>query len=320
MLNSKASSQMPWHCKHYVSRRVMKHFKSGAELANEMGVSVDALNDTFTKYNSYAENPGTDPHGKIYFANAPWDVNDSFYVAQVTPVVHYTMGGLAISPKSECVYEDSSRVIPGLYAAGELAGGVHGRNRLGGSALLECVVFGRVAGGSALDYVHNKPEPVAGAGGPGVSTTQTISIPQGNGLEPITITTTSTTEGAAGSGVVEGEKIDIIEWEDEVTTQVGGLTAAADGTEGSGKAAAPVAAAPAAAAAASGGAASDVAIVYGSFFMGDSKRDAEGIHASNPEDTGMSVGGIVTGNEFDFNSLKDTKFLVVCTSSMYATL
>ena len=49
------------------------------------------------------------------------------------------MGGLAISPKSECVYDGSNRVIPGLFAAGELAGGIHGRNRLGGSALLECV-------------------------------------------------------------------------------------------------------------------------------------------------------------------------------------
>ena len=60
---------MPWHCKHYVSRRVMKHFKTGTELAKEMGVSVDTLNDTFTKYNGYAQNPGTDPFGKIYFAN-----------------------------------------------------------------------------------------------------------------------------------------------------------------------------------------------------------------------------------------------------------
>merc|ERR1712224_692983 len=121
------------------------------------GIPLAQLRKSFEQYNEYAK-AGSDPFGKIYYTNAPFDVNDSFYVAQVTPVVHYTMGGLAISPKAECVYEESSRVIPGLFAAGELAGGVHGRNRLGGSALLECVVFGRVAGRNALEYIA-KPAP-----------------------------------------------------------------------------------------------------------------------------------------------------------------
>ena len=113
------------------------------------------------------------------------------------------LAGLAISPLAECVYEESSRVIPGLYAAGELAGGVHGRNRLGGSALLECVVFGRVAGSAALEYATKPRATTAGAGAMTTSTT-TITIPQTNGADPITITTTTNGPGAGETVAMEG--------------------------------------------------------------------------------------------------------------------
>ena len=70
----------------------------------------------------------------------------------MTPVLHYTMGGLEIDPESR-VIGLSGKPIPGLFAAGEVAGGVHGANRLGGSSLLGCVVFGRVSGDSAAAYL-----------------------------------------------------------------------------------------------------------------------------------------------------------------------
>ena len=79
-------------------------------------------------------------------------MNDYFHVAIMTPVLHYTMGGLEIDPESRVV-EKSGKPIPGLFAAGEVAGGVHGANRLGGSSLLGCVVFGRVSGDSAAAYL-----------------------------------------------------------------------------------------------------------------------------------------------------------------------
>merc|ERR1711988_1947804 len=113
----------------------------GAALAAETGIPVSQLKESFDQYNEYAKK-GTDPFGKIYFTNAPFDINDSFYVAQVTPVVHYTMGGLAISPKSECVYDGSNRVIPGLFAAGELAGGIHGRIALVAPLYLNALSLG----------------------------------------------------------------------------------------------------------------------------------------------------------------------------------
>merc|ERR1711937_722008 len=74
-----------------------------------------------------------------------------FYVTIITPVIHYCMGGLEVTADAEVISKNG--VIPGLYAAGEIAGGVHGNNRLGGNSLLDCVVFGRVAGKAAAKYM-----------------------------------------------------------------------------------------------------------------------------------------------------------------------
>merc|ERR1719399_677314 len=159
----------------------MKHFSNAAGVAKEMGITVEALKASLDSYNEYASHGDgwEDPFGKIYYHNTPFEMDEEYFLAVITPVVHYTMGGLAISTKCECVYEDTSRVIPGLYAAGEVTGGVHGRNRLGGSGLAEAVVLGRRAGDCALEYM-SKPRPVA-VGGP--ATTTTITIPQANGAD-----------------------------------------------------------------------------------------------------------------------------------------
>jgi succinate dehydrogenase/fumarate reductase flavoprotein subunit len=77
---------------------------------------------------------------------------ESFYVAIITPVIHYCMGGLEIDVDSACIGANG-KAIPGLYAAGEVAGGVHGNNRLGGNSLLDCVVFGRDAGKHCAKYM-----------------------------------------------------------------------------------------------------------------------------------------------------------------------
>ena len=83
-------------------------------------------------------------------------------MALITPVVHYCMGGLEISPQAQVLRAGvtsgeatAPSAIPGLSAAGEVAGGIHGRNRLGGNSLLDCVVFGRVAGASAARYLFD---------------------------------------------------------------------------------------------------------------------------------------------------------------------
>ena len=68
-------------------------------------------------------------------------LNDTFHVAIMTPVLHYTMGGLEIDPESR-VLTPGGALLPGLFTAGKVAGGVHGTNWLGRSSLLGCVVFG----------------------------------------------------------------------------------------------------------------------------------------------------------------------------------
>lgn len=87
-----------------------------------------------------------------FFSDDNWTLNDTFHVAIMTPVLHYTMGGLEIDPESR-VLAPGGAPLQGLFAAGEVAGGVHGANRLGGSSLLGCVVFGRVAGDAAAAYL-----------------------------------------------------------------------------------------------------------------------------------------------------------------------
>ncbi|KAI6135831.1 Flavocytochrome c [Pisolithus thermaeus] len=151
VLNGQASKEIEWHCKHYVGRGLMKRFESGEALAKEMGISSQHLKETFDKYNAGAK-ANKDPFGKKFFSSGEWKMNDYFHVAVMTPVLHYTMGGLEIDAESRVVGKDG-KPIPGLFAAGEVAGGVHGANRLGGSSLLGCVVFGRVSGDSAAAYL-----------------------------------------------------------------------------------------------------------------------------------------------------------------------
>merc|ERR1712242_422436 len=97
---------------------------------------------------------------------------EEFYVAIITPVIHYCMGGLEIDVDSAVLSTSTGVAIPGLYAAGEVAGGVHGNNRLGGNSLLDCVVFGRVAGKAAAKYILGddmKPTSLLDLSGGGLS-------------------------------------------------------------------------------------------------------------------------------------------------------
>ncbi|KAH9894602.1 flavocytochrome c [Xylariomycetidae sp. FL2044] len=154
ILNSKASNTLDFHTRHYSGRGLMKKM-SGQELAKETGCSPDHLQKTFTTYNAIAEGKQKDPWGKKYFHNMPVDINDTFHVAVMEPVLHFTMGGIEINDKAQ-VLNESKQPFDGLFACGELAGGVHGANRLGGSSLLGCVVYGRVAGDTASSYLFQQ--------------------------------------------------------------------------------------------------------------------------------------------------------------------
>ena len=154
VLNSKASNVLDFHTRHYSGRGLMKKM-TGKELAKEIGCGESSLQKTFQDYNDIADGKKKDPFGKKFFHNLPFDINDNFYVANMEPVLHFTMGGIEINDKAEVLNSDG-KPFEGLYACGELAGGVHGANRLGGSSLLGCVVYGRVAGESASQYLFRK--------------------------------------------------------------------------------------------------------------------------------------------------------------------
>jgi len=150
-LNSKAANLIMWHCEHYEGRGLMKQM-SGADLAKACNVSKGELQKEFDVYNKASQNPGTDKWDKKFFEAIPASADDKFYVAEITPVIHYCMGGVAGNAQAEVITQNE-QAIPGLYVAGEALGGVHGVNRLGGSSLLDCVVYGRVAGREATKYL-----------------------------------------------------------------------------------------------------------------------------------------------------------------------
>jgi cytochrome b involved in lipid metabolism len=154
VLNSKASNVLDFHTRHYSGRGLMKKM-SGKELGKEIGCGEEILQKTFSSYNEIAEGKQKDPFGKKFFHNLPFNVDDTFHVAVMEPVLHFTMGGIEINDKAE-VLNSGGKPFESLYACGELAGGVHGANRLGGSSLLGCVVYGRVAGSSASTYLFQK--------------------------------------------------------------------------------------------------------------------------------------------------------------------
>lgn len=172
VLNSKASNVLDFHTRHYSGRGLMKKM-SGKELAKEIGVSDKELQEEFQSYNAIAKGEKKDTWGKKYFHNVPFDINDTFHVALMEPVLHFTMGGIEINDQAECL-DANGKPFDGLFVCGELAGGVHGANRLGGSSLLGCVVYGRVAGESASKYLFQQA--LNSAGGSAVSRLGQISL------------------------------------------------------------------------------------------------------------------------------------------------
>lgn len=119
------------------------------DLAKKMNVPADNLKKTFEAYWQAAKTGKDEAFGRpemvIPLDKAP------FYAVEVSPGIHHCMGGVTINPKAEVQKKDGGS-IPGLYAAGEVTGGVHGGNRIGGNAVADIVTFGRIAGTNAAAY------------------------------------------------------------------------------------------------------------------------------------------------------------------------
>ena len=134
----------------YITRGLMLQGDSYEALANELGIPADAFAATMEKWNGYVADKNDPDFGRTSFAQ-PLDTAP-YYAVKVTAGIHHTMGGLKIDSQTH-VLNKEGQIIPGLFAAGEVTGGVHGGNRLGGNAVADFVVFGRIAGQEAADSI-----------------------------------------------------------------------------------------------------------------------------------------------------------------------
>eukprot|EP00934_Nitzschia_sp_Nitz4_P001578 Nitzschia sp. Nitz4//scaffold484_size5321//2933//4569//NITZ4_009228-RA/size5321-processed-gene-0.3-mRNA-1//1//CDS//3329552886//1578//frame0 len=148
LLSGEGASNMATHMGFYAGKGYLKKVTGVQQAASFMGISKETLKGTLQEYAKDAA-AGNDQFGKSWFTGVPdaesVDDTDVLYVGRVTPVLHYCMGGVQINPDGQVLSEDGG-TIANLYAAGEVSGGVHGENRLGGNSLCECVVFGRIIG------------------------------------------------------------------------------------------------------------------------------------------------------------------------------
>ncbi|TVR02482.1 MAG: flavocytochrome c [Spirochaetaceae bacterium] len=137
----------------YIRQGIVIQGDSLEALAGEAGINATVLAQTVATYNQ-AVAAGTD--AEFGRSDMPRSLNEgAFYAVEVGPGVHHTMGGIRINPSTQ-VLNGSGAPIPGLYAAGEVTGGIHGANRLGGNALADLIVFGRIAGREAAAFAAAK--------------------------------------------------------------------------------------------------------------------------------------------------------------------
>ena len=120
-------------------------------LAEKTGMNAENLKAAVEGYNAVVRGEKEDPFGFRADDQADRELTEGpWYACRKVPTVHHTMGGLRISVNAEVLDKDG-KPIPGLYAAGEVTGGIHGSNRLGGNAIADCMTFGRKAGASAAE-------------------------------------------------------------------------------------------------------------------------------------------------------------------------
>lgn len=137
--------------KFYDSIGLVKHGATISVLAKEIGVPANLLEWTRTEWNVAVNSKGDSKYKRSTGMHHELK-NDPYYAVHISPAVHYTMGGVAINDKAQ-VLNTECQVIRGLFAAGEIAGGLHGHNRIGGNSIAETVIFGRQAGKQAYKYL-----------------------------------------------------------------------------------------------------------------------------------------------------------------------
>lgn len=133
----------------YVKLGIVVEGATVGELASKIGASAAAMESTTAAYNAAVAAKADAAYGRADLPRAL--AQGPFYAIEVTPAIHHTMGGVKIDGQARVIAKGGAP-IAGFYAAGEVTGGVHGGNRLGGNALADIVTFGRIAGEGAGDY------------------------------------------------------------------------------------------------------------------------------------------------------------------------
>ena len=120
-------------------------------LAEQLNIDPATLAKTLEDWNGYVKDQRDPDFGRTTGMDA--DLTTApYYAIKIAPGIHHTMGGVKIDTAAQ-VINTEGQPIPGLFAAGEVTGGVHGGNRLGGNAVADIVIFGRIAAESALEYI-----------------------------------------------------------------------------------------------------------------------------------------------------------------------
>ena len=134
----------------YVSTGITVQGDTIEELAEKIDVDPATLAETLKNWNQYVADQNDPDFGRT--TGMDHDLSQApFYAIKIAPGIHHTMGGVHIDTDAQVIDKDGNP-IPGLFAAGEVVGGVHGGNRLGGNAVADVVVFGKIASESAVEY------------------------------------------------------------------------------------------------------------------------------------------------------------------------
>jgi fumarate reductase flavoprotein subunit len=135
----------------YFHLELVKSGKTPEDLGRAMGADGGNLAATLEDYNRYQAAKKDEAFGR---PNMPRPIKIAdFHAIEIRPGIHYTMGGIAIDTRTRAL-DRSDNVIPGLFAAGEVSGGTHGTNRLGGNSISQTITFGRIAGREATQFAR----------------------------------------------------------------------------------------------------------------------------------------------------------------------
>lgn len=136
----------------YVSHDLVVQADSIDELAQKLSIDANTLSNTIERYNQFVNTKQDEDYGRTTGMRHP--INKApYYAIKIAPGVHHTMGGVTINTHTQ-VLDTAKNVIQGVFAAGEVVGGVHGANRIGGNAVADIIIFGMQAGRQATDYIN----------------------------------------------------------------------------------------------------------------------------------------------------------------------